>query len=115
MPLTKGHYRFPMITASPKPVTRYCPLVHAGARTILGEQIVKALDLTRRCTGLTGSAAIPVYNVAVGSFADKPSPAKIDGCPLLSESGQTRVRLDCPLSAIRGLGGGWIKAGRVPD
>jgi hypothetical protein len=28
------------------------------------------------------------------------SPAKTERCPLLSKSGQTRVRLDCPLSAI---------------
>jgi hypothetical protein len=31
--LTKGHYRFPLITAPPKPVTRYCPLVQ-GAHQI---------------------------------------------------------------------------------
>jgi hypothetical protein len=33
------------------------------------------------------------------SKADKPSRAKIDLCPLWSKSGQTRVRLACPLSA----------------
>src|ERR1035437_3846799 len=39
-------------------------------------------------------------NVRSGSSkADKPSWAKIYLCPLLSNSGQTRVRLDCPLSA----------------
>jgi hypothetical protein len=42
-------------------------------------------------------------NVAVGSLADKPSRAKINFCPLLSESGQTRARLNCPLSAKSGL------------
>ena len=47
-----------MRTASPKPVTRYCPLVHAGTRTILGEQIAKAHDLTRRCIGPTGSIGL---------------------------------------------------------
>src|ERR1035437_1047376 len=31
--------------------------------------------------------------------ADKPSPAKIQLCPLWSNNGQMRVRLDCPLSA----------------
>src|SRR5476651_1217661 len=36
-----------------------------------------------------------------GSKADNPSPAKIDLCPLWSKSGQTRSRLDCPLSANR--------------
>jgi hypothetical protein len=42
-------------------------------------------------------------NVAVGSKADNPSPAKIDLCPLWSKSGQTRAQLDCPLSAISEL------------
>jgi hypothetical protein len=42
---------------------------------------------------------LTMANIAYGSLADKPSPAKIDLCPLWSESGQTRVRLDCPLSA----------------
>jgi hypothetical protein len=38
-------------------------------------------------------------NVRFGSKADKPSRAKIQLCPLWSKSGQTRVRLDCPLCA----------------
>jgi hypothetical protein len=42
-------------------------------------------------------------NVCFGSKADKPSRAKIHRCPLLSESGQTRVRSDCPLCANTGL------------
>src|ERR1035437_10624621 len=37
------------------------------------------------------------------SKADKPSRAKIDLCPLWSNSGQTQRRLDCPLSAISRL------------
>src|SRR5450631_3050450 len=40
-------------------------------------------------------------NVRSGSLADKPSRAKIQFCLLWSKSGQTRVRLDCPLCAIR--------------
>jgi len=43
----------------------------------------------------TGRAAI----VAVGSLADKPSPAKIHLCPLLSGSGQNLRRSECPLCA----------------
>src|SRR5450759_2540159 len=37
------------------------------------------------------------------SKADKPLRAKIQLCPLLSNSGQTRAQLDCPLSANSGL------------
>src|SRR5450759_4999985 len=36
-------------------------------------------------------------------LTDKPSRAKIHFCPLWSKSGQTRVRLECPLSAISRL------------
>src|ERR1035438_1241044 len=39
----------------------------------------------------------------VGSLADKLSQAKIQLCPLLSASGQTRAQLDCPLYARSGL------------
>jgi hypothetical protein len=50
-----------------------------------------------------GSAAILLSNVAHGSLADKPSGLKLAVCPLLPpKSGQTRARLDCPLSAICG-------------
>jgi hypothetical protein len=41
-------------------------------------------------------------HVRFGSLADKPSRAKTHHCPLLSESGQTRARLNCPLSANTG-------------
>jgi hypothetical protein len=37
--------------------------------------------------------------VRFGSLADKPSVAEIHRCPLWSKSGQTRVRLECPLCA----------------
>jgi hypothetical protein len=40
-------------------------------------------------------------NVADGSLADKSSWAIIQLCPLLSESGQTRARLYCPLWSSR--------------
>src|ERR1039457_6958183 len=49
------------------------------------------------------SAAIPLCNVAYGSSTDKPLRAEIHLCLLWSKSGQTRVRLDCPLSAISRL------------
>jgi hypothetical protein len=38
-------------------------------------------------------------NIRFGSKADKPPPAKIDRRPLLSKTGQTLVRLHCPLCA----------------
>src|ERR1035437_6980550 len=38
----------------------------------------------------------------LGSKADKPSRVKKPRCPLWSKSGQTQVRLDCPLSARSG-------------
>jgi hypothetical protein len=41
-----------------------------------------------------------ILNVRFGLKADKPSRAKIKLCPLWSNSGQTAVRLECPLSAI---------------
>src|SRR5450756_1847954 len=36
-------------------------------------------------------------DVADGSLAAKPPRAKINSCPLWSNSGQTRVHMDCPL------------------
>ena len=45
---------------------------------------------------------VPIANVRFGSLANKLSPAKIDGCPLWSKSGQTRAQLGCPLSANSG-------------
>jgi len=41
-------------------------------------------------------------NVRFGSLADKPSRAKIQLCPLWSNSGQTRALLQCPLCATSG-------------
>ena len=50
-------------------------------------------------------------DVRFGSKADKPFQAKVDRCRLCSKSGQTRVRLECPLSANSGR----RFAGRKPD
>jgi hypothetical protein len=44
--------------------------------------------LTRRCIGPTRSTAIPLFIVAHGSKADKPSLAKIQQRPLLPNSRQ---------------------------
>ena len=44
----------------------------------------------------------PLCNVRFGSLTYKSSHAKIHLCPLWSNSGRTRVRLNCPLSAISG-------------
>src|SRR5450631_1775490 len=41
----------------------------------------------------------PRYAYPLCSKADKPPPIEIDLCPLWSNSGQTRVRLDHPLNA----------------
>jgi hypothetical protein len=46
-------------------------------------------------------AAKWAVHVRCGSKADKPSQAKIQECPLWSESGQKRARPECPLSANR--------------
>src|ERR1017187_10461372 len=48
----------------------------------------------------TRAADVEVFTQP-GSLADKSSRAKIQLCPVLSESGQTRARLDCPLCANR--------------
>src|ERR1035437_5568633 len=50
----------------------------------------------------TRAADVEVFTQP-GSKANKPSRAEIFLCPLWSKSGQTRVRLDCPLSAKSGL------------
>src|ERR1019366_4659180 len=55
----------------------------------------------RRCIAPTAAQQFPSAIVAHGSLADKPSRAKIHLCPLWSKSGQTRVRRNCPLRAIR--------------
>ena len=48
-----------------------------------------AFSFHRRCIGPTGSAAIPLCNVAYGSFAAKPCLALMHRCPLSSNSDQT--------------------------
>jgi hypothetical protein len=49
-----------------------------------------------------------------GSFADKPSRAKIHRCPLLSESGQTRAGSDCPLCANSGHSRNYLREQKDP-
>jgi hypothetical protein len=74
----------------------------AGARALPQTRGMQTPSPGRDRFSWRGKSLSREPDVRFGSLADEPSRAKIQQCPLLSESGHSQLRSDCPLSANSG-------------